>query len=231
MSDYFNTGEDPRFVFLENYVKYILDKLKGKKVYGIKKDELLDRVNQVSSLIRELRWSYLPKKELAKSSTMKNLMDIGGNLLSLLEEKGRELKSRDPLFYSELKFLSLNLEKLSERIINLPDTQSSAVDVVCVKVIDRENHPRGQNLLVTYVTDGVRNYKVVTNDKSIKAGEIIPLAILPPREFLGVVSEGMFVGGRDGIRRMKGEDYIGKRCELTEEESKAVIKEIFHLLK
>lgn len=63
-----------------------------------------------------------------------------------------------------------------------------------------------------------RSLKVVTNDLSIKAGQVIPVALLPPREVGGVVSEGMFITERKDSDRT----LVGKRPTIGEEAGPAL---------
>ncbi len=60
---------------------------------------------------------------------------------------------------------------------------------------------------------GGHSLRVVTNDLSIKAGQVIPVAMLPPREVGGVISEGMFITERKDSDRM----LVGKRPTIAEE--------------
>lgn len=65
---------------------------------------------------------------------------------------------------------------------------------------------------------GGHSLRVVTNDLSIKAGQIIPVAMLPPREVGGVVSEGMFITERKDSDR----SLVGKRPQIAEEAGPAL---------
>lgn len=65
---------------------------------------------------------------------------------------------------------------------------------------------------------GGRSLKVVTNDLSIKAGHVIPVALLPPREVGGVVSEGMFITER----KDSDKTLVGKRPTIGEEAGAAL---------
>jgi len=77
----------------------------------------------------------------------------------------------------------------------------------------------GKILSVSKVSDSLlicnvdikRAITVLTNDMSIKDGDIVAVSILPPREFYGQVSEGMFCGIH-GVLRIEGE--IGNRAEI-----------------
>lgn len=61
---------------------------------------------------------------------------------------------------------------------------------------------------------GGKSLKVVTNDLSVKPGRILPVAMLPPREVGGVVSEGMFITTGPGEN---DKALVGKRPPLGEE--------------
>jgi predicted RNA-binding protein with EMAP domain len=77
----------------------------------------------------------------------------------------------------------------------------------------------GKILSVSKVSDSLlicnvdikRAITVLTNDMSIKDGDIVAVSILPPKEFYGQVSEGMFCGIH-GVLRIEGE--IGNRAEI-----------------
>jgi len=94
-----------------------------------------------------------------------------------------------------------------------------------VKVVNVENHPKSQNLLIVWVTDGLETYEIVTNDQTVKRGDVLPLAFLPPKNILGVISEGMFVGGREGIKRVS-EGLVGSKPVLDEYEENKLKAEI-----
>ncbi len=64
-------------------------------------------------------------------------------------------------------------------------------------------------LLVCNVNLGDRAITVVTNDTQVKEGNRVGVALLPPSVFMGVVSEGMFLGAGDGVLKdVEGE--LGK---------------------
>jgi len=55
------------------------------------------------------------------------------------------------------------------------------------------------NLLVCNVNLGNKAITVVTNDLTVKEGNTVGIAMLPPSVFRGVTSEGMFLGSGDGV--------------------------------
>ena len=66
---------------------------------------------------------------------------------------------------------------------------------------------------------------VVTNDLSVEEGDKVGVAVLPPREFGSIISEGMFLGQggvRRGVRGEPGGLPRGLRPEDLSEASRLV---------
>jgi len=101
------------------------------------------------------------------------------------------------------------VEKLNRHSVEATLTHFGNTDLEGVKVarvLDVKPHPELKKLLVCRVDAGGEILTVCTNDRSVKEGEL--LAVAPPgarvgeitverRNFKGVVSEGMFLGGED----------------------------------
>ena len=225
---YFDTGNDPRFKFLEKYTEELFNLAKSKKIPGIRKEDLLKDLEKLNKLAKNLRWSYMPKEQLRESDIMKEFISTAEYLWKKLESNLKEIEQKEPMFSKKLENLLEHILTLPERL-NLPDEPTSAVEVYYVKIISKEKHPKAAKLWITYVTNGKRNFRVVTNDPEVKPKDIVPMAYLPPKEFMGVISEGMFVG-RDGIKREKEESLIGKRPPLSEKEKNNILKEIYSYL-
>ncbi len=225
---YFDTGNDPRLKFLEKYAEEIHNEGKSRKLPGVKKDELLRNLEKIVKLAKNIRWSYLAKEQLAESDQVKELIETVNILWEKLQKNIREIEEKEPIYAKKLVHLINIIKTLPERIMLL-DEPVNAVDVYYVKIISKEKHPKADKLWVTYVTNGRKNYRVVTNDPNVKPKDIVPMAYLPPREFMGVISEGMFVGS-NGIRKEKDESKIGERPQLTDKEKNNIVKEIYQYI-
>ncbi len=59
---------------------------------------------------------------------------------------------------------------------------------------------------------GGHNLKVVTNELGVKPGWVLPVALLPPREVGGIISEGMFISTLNEKDEKKL--LVGKRPEI-----------------
>ncbi|HAA82841.1 MAG TPA: phenylalanine--tRNA ligase subunit beta, partial [Thermotoga naphthophila] len=74
-------------------------------------------------------------------------------------------------------------------------------EIITARVIERFDHPASEKLIVCRVDTGKRIYTVVTADKTVNEGDYVILALegatlnngfkIEPREFKGVISEGM----------------------------------------
>ena len=60
-------------------------------------------------------------------------------------------------------------------------------------------HPESDSLMICNVNLGKRAIKVVTNDLTVKDGNKVAISMLPPETFMGIASEGMFLGMGEGI--------------------------------
>ena len=58
---------------------------------------------------------------------------------------------------------------------------------------------KSDKLLICNVNLGDKAITVVTNDLTVKEGNRVGVAMLPPSVIMGVTSEGMFLGAGDGV--------------------------------
>ncbi|MCD6552330.1 phenylalanine--tRNA ligase subunit beta [Thermotoga sp.] len=108
------------------------------------------------------------------------------------------------------EFIDLNwdIEEIAERLTfsgtsveDILKPFNVSGEIVTAKVVERFEHPRSDKLLVCRVDTARKVYTVITADKTVKEGDYVILALegatlnngvkIEPREFKGVVSEGM----------------------------------------
>jgi predicted RNA-binding protein with EMAP domain len=78
------------------------------------------------------------------------------------------------------------------------------VDIVVGEIMSVSKH--GDSLMITNVNTGKHAIKVITNDLNVKEGDHVGIAMLPPMNFLGILSEGMFLGnGSNILKEVEGE--------------------------
>jgi predicted RNA-binding protein with EMAP domain len=73
------------------------------------------------------------------------------------------------------------------------------VDIKKGEIVSVAKHPAAIKLLICNLNLGERAITVVTNDLSLKNGDEVAVALLPPENFSGITSEGMFLGAEKGV--------------------------------
>ncbi len=228
-SEYFDTGNDPRIIFAINIISKTIKMIKSRKVGIIKRERIDEVLDDLLKLLNRVRYSYLPKQELIKQDYFKELKEKARSQYSFLMNNFDELKKISENMAKWLRFVLRNIISLQERLLDYSDEPVSAVERCFVNVLSVVRHPKMDKLWIALVSDGSEKFEIITNSPELKTGDILLLAFLPPKEFGGITSEGMFLGP-DGIRRGKPED-IGKSPELHPEEKRKILAEIFHYLK
>jgi predicted RNA-binding protein with EMAP domain len=213
-----DTSKDYRLLVAEKSVELFLKTIEGAKFKGKwDKKKAIQLAKEMIPEIQAMRYSYIEPKELIDTPQMKGLKDkakgiieaLGGEewhhkFLSLADrserEKVEEAVARIKFFLNTI----LNLDKrLALGKINDPVI---AVDIKVGEVMSVSRHPNADRLLVANVNIGDRAITVVTNDLTVKEGNRVAVALLPPANFRGIVSEGMFLGAGEGVLKdVKGE--------------------------
>lgn len=230
MSDqFFDTGNDPRLIFSINISQKAIKLLKSRKISELRRLNFEDRLGEIINLLNKIRYSYLSKNDLVSSETFRDLINLASKMYSSLMNMYKNLVKDNEFLIKWLRFTFRNILSLKDRLLSYPDDPSSSVEYCFVKVLSALKHPRSEKLWLTLVTDGKEKFDVITNVSSIKSNDVLLLAFLPPREFGGTVSEGMFLGP-DGIRKGDESD-IGSRPELMGSEKKKILAEIYSYIK
>ena len=215
-----DTANDPRVIMAERCIKDMekyIGNLRDVKKSGILKD--------LSAKILEMKYSYGEVDDLKpylneiKGMCVKILEILGGDKWA---SKLKAMKLSD-MAIASVKFC-LNILYNLEARLKLPAEPEYAVDVRVGEVESVMKHPRAEKLRICNVNVG-KVITVVTNIADVKEGEKLPVALLPPAEFFGVVSEGMFLS-----HNLK-EGKPGELPELTDEERNNARKEVLKYLR
>ncbi|ADT83153.1 tRNA-binding protein [Thermococcus barophilus] len=213
-----DTSKDYRLLTAEKAVELFLKTIEHAKFKGRwDKKKAIKLAKEMIPELQAMRYSYLDPKELIDTPQMEALKEkaqgiieaLGGEewhhkFLSLADksekEKVEEAVAKVRFFLNTI----LNLDKrLALGKINDPVI---AVDIKVGEVMSVGKHPNADRLLVCNVNIGDRAITVVTNDLTVKEGNRVAVALLPPANFRGIVSEGMFLGAGDGVLKdVKGE--------------------------
>ncbi len=164
------------------WIEKLVDVLASWKRSGALRDKegLVDRLK---SLVNQMKYSYLEPDEIAQRfvGSMKELLE---KLVSI------------PLTEKQRYFVSYVLEEVGDLPRKLRLNPSEPFQVFryrFVTVVSVTKHP-SLDLRITRTRDahGVER-TVVTNVRDVKEGQHALIVLLPPRDFDGIWSEGMFV--------------------------------------
>ncbi len=164
------------------WIEKLVDVLVSWKRSGALRDKE-DLVGRLKSLVNQMKYSYLEPDEISQRfvGPMKELLE---RLVSI------------PLTEKQRYFVSYVLEEVDDLPRKLRLNPSEPFQVFryrFVTVVSVTKHP-SLDLRITRTRDahGVER-TVVTNVKDVKEGQHALIVLLPPRDFDGIWSEGMFV--------------------------------------
>ncbi len=197
MSD---TRSDYRLLVAEHAVSMLEGIVRGRRIPApIDWVEAEGLVREARGLVKRMRFSFMPASALAVSGEAKRLQEVAKRLAAVLlprewvERLRGDQRARMPL--AEARYAIRTLYTLPARLALGDDNDPLyAVDIECVRVVTVQKLRGAQRLYVTKA-EGRFPYTIVTNIEGVKQGEVRAAAILPPREFMGVVSEAMYCSG------------------------------------
>jgi len=213
-----DTSKDYRLLVAEKAVELFLKTIEGAKFKGKwDKKRAVKLAKEMIPELQALRYSYLEPQELIDTPQMKELKEkalgiieaLGGEdwYIKFLELADRNEREKVEESIAKVRFFLNTILNLDKRLalgkINDPVI---AVDIKVGEVMSAGKHPNADKLLVCNVNIGDRAVTVVTNDLTVKEGHRVAVALLPPANFRGITSEGMFLGAGEGVLKdVKGE--------------------------
>ncbi len=194
MSD---TRSDYRLLVAEHAVSMLEGIVKGRRIPApIDWVAAEGLVREARGLVKRMRFSFMPATVLARGEEARRLQEVARRLAGVLlprewvERLRGDQRARMPV--AEARYAIRTLYTLPARLALGDDNDPLyAVDIECVRVVTVQRLRGAQHLYVTKA-EGRFPYTIVTNIESVKQGEVRAAAILPPREFMGVISEAMY---------------------------------------
>ena len=221
-----DTSTNPKILIVEKCARKLKNLLLNTKGFGREPGRI---ATEIEKKVITVKYSYLDYRSL--KPMLEELKSLLAELLKLLggKEWVKLSKNRgvDEERIAKIRFCLNIIYNLDSRL-RLPDDLAYAVDIRLGRVESVWKHPNADNLKVCNVNVG-RLITVVTNDLTVKEGDRIGVALLPPANLRGIVSEGMFIGSGEGVTRKEGE--IGEIPVLTGEELKSVRREVLNFLR
>ncbi len=208
-------------------LKKTLDSTRFEGVW--KKKDALQLTDSMKSDLMAIKFSYAEKEDITeitkplkeKISDLQSALGQGWSS-NFLSNSKKENKTSTKMGIAKIIFSMNTLYFLDRRI---KQENKYGVDTFVGKILSVSKV--SDSLLICNV-DIKRAITVLTNDMSIKDGDIVAVSILPPREFYGQVSEGMFCG-INGVLRIKGE--IGSKAKISLDGYKETMNMVQEFLK
>ncbi len=213
-----DTSKDYRLLVADKSVELFLRAIEGANLKGKwnKKKALTSARNMIPE-IQTLYYSYLNPEEMAETTQIKSLKRNADEIVRALGgeawyQQFLELVKRDEKYKLEetiakIKFFLNTISGIRRRLLlgKIKDP-IIGIDIKTGLISSVSKHPGADKLLICNINLGERAITVVTNDLTLKEGNQVAVALLPPTTFREITSEGMFLGDEGGVLKdVKGE--------------------------
>ncbi len=195
-----DTANDPRLAVAEQ----ALEDLKASFEHGhikaqFPRDRAAQAVERGLGALKGLKYTYAEPDQLVSLPQFNELMEAIDVVETLLGGPGFEDEiDEKPLAVAQAAWAIETIRSLEDRIQLTGDSLELAVEVRPGRVVSKAEHPDADDLWVTGVAAG-GSLRIVTNDGSVETDDRVGVAMLPPTDLRGIVSEGMFLGDDDGV--------------------------------
>ena len=203
-----DTSKDYRLRVLEKSVVLFIRTAEGANLRGIwNKKKCLTSVRAMLPEIQVMYYSYMEPADLASSpqiddmkQRVKDIIEaLGGDRwhLQFLKLVNKDEKEKLAESIAKMKFALNTIATVDKRLLLGPIRDPViGIDIKTGEIVSIQKMDK---LLVCNVNFGDMAITVVTNDLSVKEGNMVAVAMLPPSVFQGITSEGMFLGAGNGV--------------------------------
>ncbi|MCL2116277.1 MAG: tRNA-binding protein [Methanobrevibacter sp.] len=206
-----DTTKDYRLLIAQKSIDLFIKTVQGGSFKGRwNKKMALESADSMNPDLHGLAYSYLEPKDLANSQEIANLEKkanlvikyLGGDdwTHQFLNQTPKEEKEKVEESLAKTRFFIDTILGLKRRILFGPIVDPIiAIDIKIGEIMSVTKHPQTDTLMICNVNLGKRAIKVVTNDLTVKDENKVAISMLPPETFMGITSEGMFLGAGEGI--------------------------------
>ena len=203
-----DTSKDYRLRVLEKSVELFIRTAEGANLKGIwNKKKCLTSARAMLPEIQVMYFSYMEPADLASSPQIDDMKQrvndiidaLGGDRwhIQFLKLVNKEEKEKLVESIAKMKFALNTISTVDQRLLLGPiNDPVIGIDIKTGEIVSIQKLDK---LLVCNVNFGDTAITVVTNDLTVKEGNRVAVAILPPSVFMGITSEGMFLGAGKGI--------------------------------
>lgn len=228
-----DTSEDYRLILAKKSIDYFLNSVKGSKFRGKwNKNEAKKIADNMRSDLQELSYSYMEPEEIKNSEYINNLKSkaedikeiLGGSewYKKFLNRAKTDEKSQVEKSIAQIRFFLNTILNLDERFSRGKiDDPIVAVDIKLGEIMSVRDHPNADDLILCNVNVKNKSLSIITNDLNVEESDKVAVSIIPPSQFLGVTSDGMFLGDDEGVLT----NVDGEIGELPQDLSLEALKE------
>ena len=212
-----DTSNDYRLLICEKSVDLFLRTIEGANLKGrwnkrnvrqIAKDMIPEIQSMYYSYVEPADLAKMPQIESLKEKADKIIENLGGEkwYSHFLDMVNKEEKVKLEEAVAKIRFFLDTILNVDKRLALGPiDDPIVAIDIKVGEVVSAGEHPNADSLLVCNVNIK-RVITVVTNDLDVTEANKVAVAMLPPTSFMGITSEGMFLGtGNRVLKDVKGD--------------------------
>jgi predicted RNA-binding protein with EMAP domain len=206
-----DTSKDYRLLVAEKSIDLFIRTIQGGNFKGHwRKREVVQIAREMSRELQAVAFSYMEPHDLITSPHIKTLTEKTEKIKEFLGGEGWNKKFLDQATRDEKEKLEENIAKVRfflntflglEKRISLGQISDPVmgIDIIVGEIMSVGKHAQASNLLICNVNVGERAITVVTNDMDVKEGNHVAISMLPPITFMGITSEGMFLGAGEGV--------------------------------
>lgn len=195
-----DTAKDARVLVLEDALSRLNDIVASRRVrVHMDYSKLTESVKNASTLLYEVKYSYVESKALADLDGTQKLVTAIGEVAQVYDAaiksgsyRAKTVKEIEAM--AELSYSLRTVQGFQRRLRDYGDDSAFAVDILAVQISEVVPLEGSKNLTECRCSDGSRVWHIITNIKGLKPGIKLPCAVLPPAEMMGAVSEAMFLG-------------------------------------
>ncbi|MFW9800980.1 MAG: hypothetical protein ACFFD9_11130 [Candidatus Thorarchaeota archaeon] len=194
-----DTAKDARVLVLEDAIRRLNEIVSNRKLrLHIEYSKLGDSLKTAGALFYEVKYAYTEPRALSELEATKNLIsaisDFEEFFRTAVDTQGyTPTSSGESVIAAEVDYALRIARGFQQRLVEYGDDPAYAVDLLAVEISQTNTVEGSKNLTRCRCTDGSRIWNVVTNLSGVRPGVILPIAILPPVNMMGLVSEAMFL--------------------------------------
>ncbi|MHA1770262.1 MAG: hypothetical protein ACTSYL_01905 [Candidatus Thorarchaeota archaeon] len=228
-----DTAKDARVRIVEDALARLTAIIRNRRLkmhldYG-KFNEVL---KTLEGLFYEIKYSYVEAPQLAELPATKKIVQaiaaMGEGFEATITSTGHKPKTdSERLAIAEFRYAIRTITGFPRRLVKYPDDAGYAVDLLAVEISQTSAVAGSNKLTECRCTDGSRIWTIVTNIQGVKKETKLAAAVLPPTEFMGVISEAMFLGGDS----LSDETPLGLLENIPERSLAQARGQVFSLIK